>query len=93
MFPEKWASIVSLSIEKVVELCHELGIPEYTEYLDDEDIIILALGKMKLWLKENRDDLYDDIHEGEEVEPDISHGFHVDDLDSDDEQLIGVEEE
>lgn len=57
---------ISSEIQEVIELCQSLGIPEYTEYLDDEDMIIIAITKWKTWIKENKEEIYADIHEGEE---------------------------
>lgn len=57
---------ISSEIQEVIELCQSLGIPEYTEYLDDEDMIIIAMSKWKSWIKENKEEIYADIHEGEE---------------------------
>lgn len=57
---------ISSEIQEVIELCQSLEIPEYTEYLDDEDMIIIAITKWKTWIKENKEEIYADIHEGEE---------------------------
>lgn len=47
-------------------MCKELGIPEYLENLDYDDLIVAALNSHMKYLKENHEELYEDIHEQDE---------------------------
>lgn len=56
---------VESEILELESLCRDLGIPEYTENLTGDEICCIAIGKLKSWLAENRDEVYQNIHEGE----------------------------
>ena len=53
-------------ILELESLCRDLDIPEYTENLTGDEICCIVIGKLKSWLVENRDEIYQNIHEGEE---------------------------
>lgn len=76
------------------------GLEEIEELLDNLFDVVWDLSEEEVEkLKETRPALcaylteVEILDEGEKVEPDISHGFCVDKLDFDDEQLDGVEDE
>lgn len=56
---------IAREILELENLCVRLGIPEYTEHLTKSELCCLAIVRLGVWLIENRDEIYQNIHEGE----------------------------
>lgn len=55
-------------LEQFREFVKDLGIPEYVENVSDEEIIAIALHRFTSYIEDNLDEIYADIHEGDENE-------------------------
>jgi hypothetical protein len=59
---------ISQAIIDLENTLSELGIPEFIEGLTHTEIAVIALHHLEEYAKANRDELYENIHEGEENE-------------------------